>query len=433
MATSPEDIAGLLTRLDTHVVSGLRQVSADILGGLAHVAAAATGTGANKPVSKPAKEKTDPGPSLADTLLDAIPDQLHHAIGGIVKVLQPLTSSFVDLGKVLKDGLIPAKTKKTSKTAETQATTQTEEPVLSPESLFSQLKANTQEIYHGLGRMLAGKNPLEEAQPANAPTAAPAQPSTAEAIQERIPVSPQETPEGLGIPPKVGKATGAAAEAGAGEAGEVAGAAAGAGEAAEAGGAAAAGGEAAAGAGVAGALASNPVGWAIAAAGAVAAVVAALVELPSAVTSFGESLLESQRSLAQVSPSMAAVFAKADMQDTFRNMDIGEQTSGSAGDLSDSLQGLKDGSEDLVVLLTNIKNEVGAVLINLIKDYIIPPVTQIVTFVAEILRWLGLALDEIKKVEDPPLTMGQWLIDIEKETKAMRDRNDPRFNRPVFG
>lgn len=86
--------------------------------------------------------------------------------------------------------------------------------------------------------------------------------------------------------------------------------------------------------------------------------VVALIKMPFALADFGESILESQRKLAEFSPSMAKVFAEKDIQDTFRNMKQGEDTADSAGNLQDSLGKLQDTLEPIKVLFQNLVNNV---------------------------------------------------------------------------
>jgi hypothetical protein len=147
-----------------------------------------------------------------------------------------------------------------------------------------------------------------------------------------------------------GRAVGAVAGgAVAGPAGAAAGGVAGGVAGGAAGGAAAAAG---------GAGAAAMVATAASVIGVIGAVGAALAALPMLIKSWGESLLESQRKLADVSGSMAAVFAKKDVADTMRGQRIGEATAGSAGNLSDALIKLEDRFEPFIVIITNFLNDV---------------------------------------------------------------------------
>ena len=169
-------------------------------------------------------------------------------------------------------------------------------------------------------------------------------------------IFPKSGGAGGAKPPGGGAAAAEGAESAAGAGAEAAGGAAGGAEAAGGAGAAgAAGGAEAAGAGGA-ALASNPVGWAIAAVVAVAAVTVAIVELGPAVKGLTKGVLESQRKLAEVSASMAAVFASEDVRNVFRNMEKGEKTSNSAQFLSNQSGNLADSTQRIEILLQNIEN-----------------------------------------------------------------------------
>jgi hypothetical protein len=63
------------------------------------------------------------------------------------------------------------------------------------------------------------------------------------------------------------------------------------------------------------AIASNPAGWIIGLAAAAVVATGALVAMPTAIHGFVDSLVESNRELAQVSSSMAAVLAQSQIQD----------------------------------------------------------------------------------------------------------------------
>jgi len=139
---------------------------------------------------------------------------------------------------------------------------------------------------------------------------------------------------------------------------------AGAGEAA-AGGAAGASGTAA-GAGIA-ALASNPVGWAIAAVAAVVAVTVALVALPKLLEDWGRGIRESQRHLASFSGEIAGIFALAEQREILRGIETGERTAASTQELSDRLEDLSDTNNEMLILWTNIKNVVAAGFLRDIK------------------------------------------------------------------
>jgi hypothetical protein len=170
--------------------------------------------------------------------------------------------------------------------------------------------------------------------------------------------------------------------------------------AAEAGGAAAgagAGGAGAAGGGVA-ALASNPVGWVILAIAVIAAVVAAMIALPFLIKKWGESLLESQRNLAESSGKMAQVFAKKDVADTMREQRIGNATAESAGGLSDALIKLEDRIEPFTIIVTDFLNNVMTAFVEFatfILDRIIEGINMIIVGINKLIP----GPDVLKKIE----------------------------------
>lgn len=120
--------------------------------------------------------------------------------------------------------------------------------------------------------------------------------------------------------------------------------------------AAGAAGRGGAAAGGAGASAAGGLAAAASTVGIVVAVGAALAALPVLIRSWGDSLLESQRKLSEVSGSMAQVFAQKEVADTMRQQRIGDATAGSAGGLSDALGKLEDKFEPFLVIITNFLN-----------------------------------------------------------------------------
>jgi hypothetical protein len=97
---------------------------------------------------------------------------------------------------------------------------------------------------------------------------------------------------------------------------------------------------------------------------AIVAVGVALVALPFLIKNFGESLLESQRKLAESSGAMAQVFAKKDVADIQRDTRVGDATAGSAGGLSEALIRLEDRIEPFTILVSNFLNDVMTGFVN---------------------------------------------------------------------
>ena len=214
---------------------------------------------------------------------------------------------------------------------------------------------------------------------------------------------------------------GAAAAGGAGGAGVGAGGAAAA--AGGAGGGAAGGAAATAGAAAgAAALASNPVGWVMAAVGSVAVLGVAVATTAINMQKFSEALLESQRGLAQFSASMAMVFAESDMRKFMRNRDIGESTAGSARYLANAQNDLADNTAEIVKLFAGIKNYVTG-FFDKVLSWLVAPLNAIAKILNE---WFGFT-----KEKDTPQAMFEWLERTAREAQQRRQANDPRFRRAV--
>jgi hypothetical protein len=238
--------------------------------------------------------------------------------------------------------------------------------------------------------------------------------------------------------------------------GATAAAAAGAGGgAAAAGGAGAAGAAGAAGTGTAAALASNPVGWAVAAAAAVAAVVAALVLLPPAIKDWTRSLLESQRHLAEVSGAMAAVLAESDLRRMQRDMEIGNRLAGSARELADAHTDLAGTTKELEIAFGHLINKVGTAAAkagkSILQDFSLSDLGFVFGgpagwIAAGLARLTGttLSIEQVAKAinkhveaglrKDIELPMGEWLEARAEEARQGIRRGAPEFGAPrVFG
>ena len=226
-------------------------------------------------------------------------------------------------------------------------------------------------------------------------------------------------------------------------------AAAGAAGAASAGGAEVATGAAAAaaGGGVVAALASNPVGWAVALAAAAVAATVAILAMPSAVASFTDSLLESNRALAEVSGSMAAVMAKSDFRNILRDIQRGERLAPSANALADALGDLKDSTLDLEVTFMKIVNSLGVTMAGFaetiagaIKMIPLTPVFNPAKGLGDIAQGIGnmdkgidSLIDVAKGIDgkmpdkEGMMPMADWLENVARDRNQIQQRNDPRF------
>ncbi len=205
-----------------------------------------------------------------------------------------------------------------------------------------------------------------------------------------------------------------------------------AGAAGTAGAAGAAAGAAASGGGVMGALGGagaalgaavglGPVGIAL---GAVVAVGAAMVALPILIKGWADSLLQSQRALAQFSGSMALVFAQSDIRDYQRNNYLGEATAGSTGFLAGGVNDLKDAFAPITALLTDIWNVVGGLLTRMLAT-LMEPITQCAVFLKAILDEL------IGNKPEEGLLFSEWMENVSGkqagsifDTRGFRQQDD---------
>jgi hypothetical protein len=149
-----------------------------------------------------------------------------------------------------------------------------------------------------------------------------------------------------------------------------------------------------------------------------------LTNLIPKMADFGKNLSDSNRSLAQFSPSMSMVEGQAQLREAMRGMKSGERTAGTAGFFENAWQGMKDDVGEIVTLLRNIANIVGGIVVWLGR-FILGPLTLIAKGINKLVE---LASGDTSEGE--PILFSQWLKDVADETKQMKERNDPRFQRP---
>lgn len=137
--------------------------------------------------------------------------------------------------------------------------------------------------------------------------------------------------------------------------------------------------------------AAGAVGGAV---GGVAALTVGFTKATQQVMAWTDAAFDSARKLAEVSGSMAYVVANRDIQQMFRDMGRGEATSGTAMELMQSEDKLKDTLQPIIILLDNIWNTILKTVI----DLIVPPLEIIV----DIIKFIYEGIRKISPVALPP-------------------------------
>jgi hypothetical protein len=106
-----------------------------------------------------------------------------------------------------------------------------------------------------------------------------------------------------------------------------------------------------------------------------ASVATAAVTVPEALKGMAEAALDAQKSLAEVSASMAKVFAQQEMRDIRRNRDIGEREAPAAKELADALGDLKDATKEQDILIKNWTDKAEAFFVRA-ATWIVKHVTE---------------------------------------------------------
>jgi hypothetical protein len=153
-------------------------------------------------------------------------------------------------------------------------------------------------------------------------------------------------------------------------------------------------------------------------AGAVAALPGAAVMFGKAVHGMTEEAVRAQARLAEVSGSMAAVMAERHAREVFRDIRQGEKVAGTARQLVNAEQNLKDSTEPIESLITNIKNTVLSSIEQTLADLLTP--------VAYIADAIGLWREET-----PAAAMSTALRELADRTEAARRERDTSFVRPT--
>jgi hypothetical protein len=169
----------------------------------------------------------------------------------------------------------------------------------------------------------------------------------------------------------------------------------------------------------AGAKVATKLGAVAGLAGTVAGVAAAGLLFGKAVHGMTEEAVRAQARLAEVSGAMAAVMAERHAREVFRDVRQGERIAGTARGLVSAEQNLKDATEPIESLITNIKNTVLAGIEQTLADILTP--------VAHIAELIGRYFSG-----DPTdATMVTALRELADRTEAARRERDTSFVRPT--
>jgi hypothetical protein len=180
-------------------------------------------------------------------------------------------------------------------------------------------------------------------------------------------------------------------------------------------------------AGGAAAFAASPFGQVTIAS---ASVAAALVALGAATEKTGRTMLETQRNLANASPSMALVFAQSDIRKFFRENKAGEEQAGTAGFLAGALDKLADRLQPITTLLANISNLAGGAIAWAVEK-ILAPLTWIADGINSVIEWLGKILEKLGLIAEGerPATNGEVMQRMADADRA--NRQDVIQGRPM--
>lgn len=195
------------------------------------------------------------------------------------------------------------------------------------------------------------------------------------------------------------------------------------------------------------ALATNPAGWIVALGAAATLATVALAAAPTAIHHFVDSLIESNRGLAEFSGAMAITLAQSDFRNIMRDIRRGDALASSVRDLTTANARLKDSTLGLEVgfeKLTNKLAEAIARIANMVVESrpgrfglgalegAMAGLTQAVESglaTAEgMAATLKLIKDNTEKTGDPE-PMADFFNRVAADGLAAQGRNDPRFGR----
>jgi hypothetical protein len=140
------------------------------------------------------------------------------------------------------------------------------------------------------------------------------------------------------------------------------------------------------------------------------------------------------QSLAHFSPAMAAVVAQADVADFLRKQELGELTAQSAQDFNETVNRVLDQTMELRAVVQNILNEVGVVVIEILRDTIVP-IVQTILEILKLLPFIGDKITDIEKhvrdMRDGKGTqhagLGEWMRDIADDAQHRMDESRQRL------
>lgn len=152
-----------------------------------------------------------------------------------------------------------------------------------------------------------------------------------------------------------------------------------------------------------------------------------ITELPGALRSWGDSLVESQRHLRDYNGSIAYAFSESERREMLRNVESGARTGGSTASLSEALSDLKDEIQWHKDIMTNGFNGVVTVLTQLLVAALktadaAERVAEQVPIIGPILQTWRRLLDQQKPVNTP----AQDLLDYMNNMPPTRINQPPR-------
>jgi hypothetical protein len=92
-----------------------------------------------------------------------------------------------------------------------------------------------------------------------------------------------------------------------------------------------------------------------------------LVDLPKAIISWANSLLQSQRAIAKFSPELTAIFARMDVRTMQQERQFGANTAQSTELLAEQMGDLNESLVPFRSILTNLSNTIAAVLVKTVQ------------------------------------------------------------------
>lgn len=184
------------------------------------------------------------------------------------------------------------------------------------------------------------------------------------------------------------------------------------------------------GLGIAGRAGAAALGAAAVPVAAVAGLATVVWGANKALTAMTSSAIESARSMASISPAMAAAFASRDIQEQQRMLRMGQAQAASTRDLIEAEQRSKKQSEFFQNIWANTKNRFLAGF-NQAKGAVLEGAeNQLRVLLPD---WLQKKLDDIAgKMDAQPESMLDWLSRAGKEAHEWRVQHDPRKHQLKF-